>query len=142
MEIRKWFYIIMEIMEKGNKIMKWNRRKAIKEQCLDCAGFSHSQVRKCTFENCPLYPFRTGKGKQNAVERDRAIKKYCLECMNGNKKEVSLCPSTDCHLYFYRNKGNRKNIAYGDTYRNKKNIMTIDTDNELFISKKGICIQL
>ncbi|MBM4302481.1 MAG: hypothetical protein FJ121_13335 [Deltaproteobacteria bacterium] len=34
--------------------------RAIREKCLTCAG-SKGGVRKCTAEDCPLYPYRMGK---------------------------------------------------------------------------------
>ena len=34
--------------------------KAIRAKCLDCCGSSH-EVRLCTVEKCPLYPYRFGK---------------------------------------------------------------------------------
>ena len=34
--------------------------KAIRAKCLDCCGTSH-EVRLCTVEKCPLYPYRFGK---------------------------------------------------------------------------------
>ena len=35
--------------------------KAIRLNCLDCAGFSSDEVKKCVIPNCSLYPFRFGK---------------------------------------------------------------------------------
>lgn len=34
--------------------------KAIRAKCLDCCGSSR-EVRLCTVEKCPLYPYRFGK---------------------------------------------------------------------------------
>lgn len=34
--------------------------KAIRAKCLDCCVSSH-EVRLCTVEKCPLYPYRFGK---------------------------------------------------------------------------------
>ena len=86
----------------GLKIVDLNRRKAIREQCLNCSGWSHNEVSDCTFTDCSLYLFRSGRGKQNAKARSDAIRKYCLWCMNGQNVEVSKCPSTDCSLFPYR----------------------------------------
>lgn len=79
-----------------------SRRKAIRERCLNCVCWHTAEVRNCHHVNCPLHPFRMGKGKQIAKERTKAIKAYCLECMNGQKGEVNKCPSTSCSLYPYR----------------------------------------
>ena len=86
----------------GPKVIDLNRRKAIRERCLNCDGWYHKEVTNCTFKDCPLYPYRSGKGKQNAKDRTKAIRKYCLWCMNGQHGEVAKCPSTDCSLFPYR----------------------------------------
>ena len=86
----------------GPKVVDLNRRKAIRERCLNCAGWLHKEVAECTFTDCPLYPFRSGQGKQNAKARAKSIRKYCLWCMNGQYGEVSRCPSSDCSLFPYR----------------------------------------
>lgn len=86
----------------GLKTVDLNRRKAIRERCLNCAGWTYKEVTNCTFTDCHLYFFRTGQGKQNAKARSGAIRKYCLWCMNGQHGEVSKCPSKDCSLFPYR----------------------------------------
>lgn len=35
--------------------------KAIRTKCLDCCCFQPLEVRLCTAENCPLFPYRMGK---------------------------------------------------------------------------------
>ena len=86
----------------GPKKVNINRRKAIRERCLNCAGWFHKEVTNCTFTDCPLHPFRSGQGKQNANARSKAIRNFCLWCMNGQHGEVLKCPSTDCSLFPYR----------------------------------------
>ena len=86
----------------GPKVIDLNRRKAVRERCLNCSGWSHKEVTNCIFTDCQLYPFRSGRGKQNAKARSKAIRDYCLWCMNGQHGEVSKCPSTDCYLFPYR----------------------------------------
>ncbi len=86
----------------GLKEVDINRRKAVRERCLNCAGWFHKEVTNCTFTDCPLYPFRSGQGKQNAKARSKAIRNYCLWCMNSQLGEVSRCPSKDCSLFPYR----------------------------------------
>ena len=93
---------VIIIGKNGPKSFDLNRRKAIRERCLNCSGWSHKELANCTFSDCPLYPFRSGQGKQNAKVRSKAIRKYCLWCMNGQHGEVSICPSTDCSLFPYR----------------------------------------
>lgn len=35
--------------------------KAIREKCIDCCAGQVGEVRLCTAEDCPLWPFRFGK---------------------------------------------------------------------------------
>ena len=86
----------------GYKIIDLNRRKAIRERCLNCSAWIQKEVSNCSFKDCQLYPYRSGRGKQNAKERIKAIRSYCLWCMAGNKAEVSKCTSPDCSLFPYR----------------------------------------
>ena len=88
-----------------HKIIDLNRRKAIREKCLNCSGWISKEVSNCAFVDCTLYSFRSGKGKQNPKKRDNAIRKYCLWCMNGQRSKVSKCASPDCPLFPYRMNG-------------------------------------
>jgi len=90
------------LCKNGRKVVDLNRRKAIRERCLNCTGWSYDEVTNCIFKDCPLYPFRSGKGKQNAKDRSKSIRSYCLWCMNGQLSEVSKCSSIDCSLFPYR----------------------------------------
>ena len=86
----------------GLKIVNLNRRKAIRERCLNCSAWVSREVVNCSFTECSLLPFRSGQGKQNAKLRSKAIRDYCLWCMADNKAEVSKCTSPDCSLFPYR----------------------------------------
>ena len=79
-----------------------NRRKAIRERCLNCSGWFPSEVIDCTFSDCPLFPYRTGKGNQNAKARSKAIRKYCLWCCAGRSSEVGKCTAYSCPLFIFR----------------------------------------
>ena len=50
--------------------------KAIRAKCLDCCGYSPSEVRLCPAEECALHPFRFGKNpyrtKREMSEEQRA----------------------------------------------------------------------
>ncbi|WP_417798921.1 hypothetical protein [Terasakiella pusilla] len=35
--------------------------KAIRQNCIECSGGSKHEVKLCTVEHCPLYPFRLGR---------------------------------------------------------------------------------
>ncbi len=86
----------------GPKVIGLNRRKAIRERCLNCSVWSPKEVLNCQFSNCYLFSFRTGQGKQNPKGRMKAIRKYCLWCANGQRFEILNCPSVDCPLFPYR----------------------------------------
>jgi len=86
----------------GPRTVNLNRRKAIREKCLNCSAWSYTDVTDCEFTDCSLHIFRSGKGKQNVTARSKAIRKYCYWCMNGRHSEVTKCPSTDCPLFIYR----------------------------------------
>ena len=96
----------VKIQSKGShKIIDLNRRKAIRERCLNCCGWIPKEVSNCEFDDCALHPFRSRKGKQNPKKREKATRKYCLWCMNGQRAEVSKCTSPDCPLFPYRMNG-------------------------------------
>ncbi len=80
-----------------------NRRRAIREKCLNCSAWVPSEVTKCLFKDCPLWPYRSGLGKQDAKKRSIAIRKYCLWCMGGQGYELAKCVSRNCSLFPYRN---------------------------------------
>jgi hypothetical protein len=86
----------------GSKVLNLNRRKAIRERCLNCSGWSYSEVENCQITDCELHPFRMGTGKQNAQNRHKAIRNHCLDCCAGIQHEVLKCPAIDCPLYAYR----------------------------------------
>lgn len=61
----------------GTQVMNLNPLKAIRLQCMECAGWSPSEVEKCTGKLCSLYPFRLGNDpshKRNfSVEQRKAM---------------------------------------------------------------------
>ena len=89
--------------------------KAIRTRCLECAP-TKPEIKNCEFTNCPLHPYRMGKGNSKIHPKKlstiKAIHRYCLEC-NFTAKEVTLCPVTTCPLYNYRlgKNPNRKGIG-------------------------------
>jgi hypothetical protein len=96
--------MITRIMSKdgGSMTVNLNRRKAIREKCLNCVGWEVHRVNGCDDSSCQLYPFRTGTGKQNAGDRSRAIREYCRWCTNG---QIGLCVVSLCPLYAFRKSG-------------------------------------
>jgi hypothetical protein len=118
----------VEIQRKhGPEIVDLNRRKAIHERCLNCAGWIHKEVTECEFDDCDLYPFRYGKGKQDAKKRAMAIRKYCLWCCVDQPKEVRLCPARDCPLFPYRQSTIDKSVEVGASSK-KHHIEAISED--------------
>jgi hypothetical protein len=89
-------------MARKAKPKRLNRRQAIRNRCIDCSGWSSREVTNCTFNDCDLYPYRMGRGRQDPKARDQAIRRYCLWCMVGQRNEVRLCPSVNCSLHPYR----------------------------------------
>lgn len=95
----------VKIMAKNDyKVIDLNRRKAIHERCLNCSCWNPREVTNCSFKDCPLYTFRTGKGTQNPKQRKNSIRKFCLWCMAGQQSEVRKCTSIHCPLFAYRMK--------------------------------------
>jgi len=93
----------MQIQSKnGTRIVNINRRKAIRENCLNCSAWSAKEVENCQHKDCPLYPYRLGRGPQNAKARAKAIRDYCLWCMAGSTYEVGHCVIEDWPLFPYR----------------------------------------
>jgi hypothetical protein len=86
----------------GRKIVNLNRRKAIREKCLNCSAGSFDRIQNCQFKDCALHFFRSGKGKQDSKAREKAIRKFCLWCCCDQLMEVSKCPAEDCSFFVYR----------------------------------------
>ena len=86
----------------GHKVITLNRRKAIREKCRNCSGWSSKEVEFCLFTDCQIYPYRTGKGKQDPKARSKAIRQYCLWCCGDKKTEPGKCPALYCPLWAYR----------------------------------------
>lgn len=94
----------------GCRVKKLNRREAGHEKCLNCSAWVPSDVKNCPFVECPLYPYRTGQGLQDAKARLKAMRKRCLYCMNGQVGEVAKCTCKNCPLFPYRKGGLEKAI--------------------------------
>lgn len=86
----------------GHSIANLNRRQAIRQRCLNCSAWVPSEITNCEFSDCQLFPFRSGKGRQDATARNKAIRSYCCWCCGDQKSEVLKCPSSDCPLWPYR----------------------------------------
>ena len=86
----------------GLKTINLNRRKAIREKCFNCSGWSWVEVERCPFTDCNLFPYRMGRGKQDAAARNKAVRGHCVWCMAGDKYEVKRCTSPHCPLFAFR----------------------------------------
>jgi len=102
----------------GTKLVDLNRRKAIRENCLNCSAWSVKSVRDCQRVGCSLFSFLSGIGQQDATERRKAIRQYCMWCCAGQRSEVSHCPVKDCPLYAYRKSKIDKSVNIGITEKN------------------------
>jgi hypothetical protein len=105
----------------GFKIVRLNRRRAIRERCFNCSCWNIREVQVCKFGGCPLFPFRSGKGPQNAAARAKSIQAFCVWCMAGEKAEVRKCVSVHCPLYLFRRRRVEKAIpifknAHGEAF--------------------------
>ena len=51
---------VMHKVETKNGVVekKLTRQKAIRLKCLECSGWSLTEVRNCTCINCALFPYR------------------------------------------------------------------------------------
>ena len=86
----------------GNKVIDLNRRKAIRERCMNCSAWHPSEVAECKIADCYLFPFRSGAGKQDSKKRNKAIRKYCLWCCDQQPAEARKCPTINCPLWAFR----------------------------------------
>ena len=61
----KWINIMAiehtYIYKNGTKTKNLTAMKAIREKCLECSGWSFTEVSNCECKTCVLYPFRFGK---------------------------------------------------------------------------------
>ena len=90
------------IHKNGHKTTNLNRKRAIREKCLNCSCWNAVEVELCKQTDCRLYKYRMNGSNQNAKERNRDLRKYCLACCNGNYIEVKKCHVLDCPLYAFR----------------------------------------
>ena len=86
----------------GWEVVTLSRRKAIRRKCLDCTGWPPKEVRDCDSLECPLHPYRSGKGKQDPDLRNAAIRTMCGWCTDDQSDEIRNCPAKDCPLYAFR----------------------------------------
>lgn len=98
----------------GTKVVDLNRRRAIRERCLNCSGWHYTDVSECTSTDCPLYLYRMGTGKQDPKARAKAIREYCRWCCAGQVREVSRCTSGTCPLFAYRRSTTDKTVKIHD----------------------------
>jgi hypothetical protein len=55
---------------------KPNKRRAIREKCLECSGDSPKEVTLCHLFDCPIWPFRTGSFITSSLYRTRIDKTF------------------------------------------------------------------
>jgi hypothetical protein len=82
-----------------------NRRKAIKELCLNCSAWASRDRKTCPVTECQLHPYRNGELPEGKTTKDRAdaIREYCLTwCCMGQSGEVTKCNITTCPCFPFR----------------------------------------
>lgn len=117
--------MLNSVINKYNNFMQYILKKkggnymspleAIREKCKECEKYGFSDIRNCSFSDCPFHPYRQGHWPIDKLGLTicRDIRSYCLALMNGSKEEVLLCSRLDCPLYPYRfgTNPNRKGIG-------------------------------
>lgn len=78
-----------------------NPVKAIRQKCLDCSGWSYTEVEQCPLTECALYPFRFGKNPfrtkvvRNMTEEQKEELRQRLKAA----REKRLNKQNEEHLY-------------------------------------------
>ena len=95
------------------KVISYCRRVAARSYCLECVGWSSSEVQMCTESKCPLYPYRFGMLPEGLTPKDRAksIRAHCLECCCDDQEYIRECPSVLCPVHPYRLPGYRTDMS-------------------------------
>ena len=75
--------------------------KAIRLKCLDCCCGSSNEVKLCSLERCPLYPFREGHNpfieKQEWTEERKAAQRARFaQNVRVTAREKSENPISEC----------------------------------------------
>jgi hypothetical protein len=68
-----------------NMEYKKNPVKAIREKCIDCSCGSTAEVKECTVEQCPLFPYRFGK---NPFRQKREMTEEQKKAMGDRLREA------------------------------------------------------
>ena len=77
--------------------MKLTRSKAIRLKCLDCCCGSAQEVRLCTCDLCPLFPYRFGHNPKDEQE---------LKAMEKIEKSLEK-PMTEAQIEASKRNGER-----------------------------------
>ena len=100
--------------KRGHKVVDLNRRRAIRERCMNCSAWVAPDVVNCEMRDCQLFNYRMGTEKQDAKARAKAILGYCSWCSPENELEKSKCVSFDCPLWAYRKSSVDKSLECAD----------------------------
>ena len=74
-----------------------NRTKAIKINCLDCAGETAKEVLLCSVFDCPLWPFRLGPDSGTTAYRRRmevALTNYAKDVSEMDRSGIEVARFT------------------------------------------------
>lgn len=90
--------------------------QSIRRKCLWCCAGSHTEVRLCPAEGCPLWEYRLGKRPAQSHRTPvQAIKAKCRDCCGETWADVQKCPGQKladgaCPLFGFR-EGSNPNIS-------------------------------
>jgi len=78
----------------GTQTVKLNPLKAIRLQCMEYAGWSFSEVEKCTGKLCLLYLFRFGNNpshkKEYSVQQRKAMSERMKKIRTKRSKQFNI----------------------------------------------------
>lgn len=70
-----------------NSLVKKSLLRVIREKCLDCCGYQHSEVRRCHITDCPLWEFRMGKNPFHKRTMNDEQRKIAPQNLNKLKRD-------------------------------------------------------
>jgi hypothetical protein len=80
--------------ENNQPIKRLTRAKAIRAKCLDCCCGQAVEVRLCTVQKCPLFPYRMGK-----EDKDVYLPSETEFTEKTPKNSMIFDSETDCEVF-------------------------------------------
>ena len=92
--------------------------RSIRLYCIDCCVGSYAEVRECSAESCPCWPYRHGHNPKKCKsgptstyvvdEKMYAKKAVFARCLDCSQRRNSNCHQRECALYDVRHPQNPK----------------------------------